>query len=161
MKIDIRQAIVDYEGKPITETQSDPENSDKSVQVTKPLREYFSTALNSFVSSETLTPEDKSKAYEISTKLFASNEPNLTSEQITFLKDRILKVFISPLVCGRLIDILEQNDEREKPLPADSKEADDKAMVVKNADLSNVAAKDASKPPIQPNKDAKKTDGGE
>jgi hypothetical protein len=154
MKIDIRQPILDYQGEPITESQPDPEDAKKVIQIPKPLREYFSTALNNAVPNETMTGDDKTKAYEISTKLFAHNEPNLTSEQITFLKDRILKVFINPLVCGRLIDILEQNDEREKPLPADSKETDDEALGVKNADLTNVVAKDASKPPIQPNKKA-------
>jgi hypothetical protein len=158
MKIDVRNGIVDYHGDPITESQPDPENTGKVIEVAKPLREYFSTALNNALPNEVMTPEDKTKAYEISTKLFASNEPNLTSEQITFLKGRILKVFLSPLVCGRLIDVLEQNDEREKPLPADSQKADDEALVIKNADLTDVQAKGAV---IRPNKSPKKPDGGE
>jgi hypothetical protein len=160
MKIDIRQPILDYQGEPIADLQPDPEHPEEPIKVAKPLREYFSMALNNAAPNETMTPEDKGRAYELSTKIFASNEPNLTSEQVTFLKGRILKIFISPLVCGRLIDILEQNDEREKPLAADSKEADDEALVVKNADLTNVAPKDPAKPPIQPNK-SKKPDGSE
>ena len=68
MKIDIRQAIVDYQGEPITEPQPDPEDSGKIVQVAKPLREYFSTALNNAMPNEVMTPEDKSKAYEIQHK---------------------------------------------------------------------------------------------
>jgi hypothetical protein len=152
MKIDIRRPIVDYQGKPITEPQSDPEEPRRIVQVAKPLREYFSTALNNALPDETLTPEAKTRAYDISTKLFASNEPNLTSEQITFLKERILKIFISPLVCGRLIDILEQNDERERPMPADEPDKQEGAVVARNLDLTNVSPKDPSKPAIQPNK---------
>lgn len=72
----------------------------------------------------------------------------------------------SPISIRRLTpgsrDIAADVDEREPELPEDGgDEADDEALVVKNADLTNVAAKDSSKPPIEPNKSSKKTDGGE
>jgi hypothetical protein len=71
----VRPCEVDYQDEPITEPQPDPEDRGKIIQVAKPLREYFSTALNNALPNETMTPEDKGKAYEISAKLFATNEP--------------------------------------------------------------------------------------
>ena len=70
MKIDLRQPIIDYQGSLVTKPQQDPSDQTKVIQCPKPLREYFSTALNNAAKGEILTPEDKNKAYSISTKLF-------------------------------------------------------------------------------------------
>jgi hypothetical protein len=50
-----------------------------------------------------------------------------------------------PLIYGRICDILE---EREPEVPTGEDDSDGDGLVVKNANLSNVAAKDESKPPI-------------
>jgi hypothetical protein len=98
------------------------------------------TALNSKArtESEPTGVEESAKRYQLSTKLFAKNEVDLTLNERSLLIARIGVVYGDvPLVYGRICDILE---EREPELPEE-------------------AADDGK--PIQPNKSVKKADGGQ
>lgn len=119
MRIDVRQNILDYEGKPLPGRDGKPEV----------LRTIISTALNGVLEGETMTPEDKSKAYELTTKIYARKEVDLTLDERKFIRDRVGLLY-GALVFGRVSDILEQNDERERPValedePTDGPPADD------------------------------------
>jgi hypothetical protein len=114
-------------------------------------------ALNNKARTETepLGAEEAAKRYQLSTKLYSKSEVDLTHAECTLLMERIAAIFESPLVIGRIGDILEG---REISLP---EEAEDDEVVAKNLDLTISAPKDPSKPAVQPSKSAKKSNGGE
>jgi hypothetical protein len=135
MKIDVRQQLLKYNGQPIEEGEN------------KTFRDFVALALNNVGPGEQLTGEQKAKAYRISTKLYEKNKVELTLDERAFVKERVEKL-LPALHAGRIVDVLE---EREiLPILSDDEPGEDESLVVKNADLSNVAAKDPSKPPIQP-----------
>jgi hypothetical protein len=138
MKIDIRQQLLDYRGKPIEEGEN------------KTLRDFVAIALNNATGAEVLTGEQKAKAYQITTKLYQKNKVELTLDERAFVKERVEKI-MPVLHAGRIVDVLEERPIL--PILADE-EGEDKedGMVVKNANLSNAAAKDESEPPIKPAK---------
>src|SRR3990167_3100579 len=128
MKIKITNPILDYEGKPyragatlVTESLIEGiKGSTKEELLAKiqplldePLtyRAVFYQALNSINKDEILTAQDKSKAYEITTKCFSSKEPDFTPSQVEFIIDRVEKVYILPLIVGRVKEALK---ERQK-----------------------------------------------
>ena len=119
MRIDVTQAVYDYEGKPISKNKTDAKGKlvldadNRPVQESQTIREFFTTALNSATQNETFTAEQKAKAYQISLKLWAGKEANLTLDDRAFLKERINLIFINPMLCGRLCDILEGNEATE------------------------------------------------
>ena len=162
MRLNVKQPVLDYEDKPLLVNKANPDGSPvlgedhRPVQQQEQLRSYLVIALNNKAQSETegTGAEELAKRYQLSTKLYAKNEVNLTNSECVLLEQRIVALYAhSPLIVGRISDIL---NEREISLPEDSApEAD--GFVVKNADLTNVAAKDPSKPAIQPNKKAKKS----
>jgi hypothetical protein len=111
------------------------------------------TALNnkSRTETEAVGAEESAKRYQLSTKLFAKNQVDLTLTERTLLVERIGALYGDvPLVYGRICDILE---EREISVPIEDEDAGEDGIVVKNADLSNVAAKGAV---IRPAESAKK-----
>ncbi len=95
MKIDVRNPIVDYDGRPIPSQDGTSQS----------LREYFSILLNNTLPNEVQTPEDKNKAYQLSLKLYAASTVDFTPDDKTYLKDRAWLLY-GPLVAGRLTDIL-------------------------------------------------------
>jgi len=121
------------------------------------LRSYLVLALNNKSRTETepIGAEEAAKRYQLSTKLYAKNEVELSSKEIVLLQDRIAAIYDSPLVVGRIGDMLEG---REILLP---EEVENDEVVAKNLDVTNAVPKDPSKPAVQPNKPAKKADGGE
>jgi len=95
MKINIKETIKDYEGKPVKEGEKGKEE-----EVT--WRSIAYLALNNVIKDELLTAEDRGKCYQITSKLYANREPDLTISEIAFILARIQKFFVNnPLVCGR------------------------------------------------------------
>ena len=109
MRIDVRQTIAGYDGQPILGGDGKPDQ----------LRSYISTALNNTLPGEVMTPEVKNKAYELTIRVYANNELQLTSDQAALIKERVGLLY-GPLVVGRIADILDGNDEREAPLPPEA-----------------------------------------
>jgi hypothetical protein len=164
MRLNVKQHVLDYEGKPLLTNKTNSDGSPvldenhRPVQEPETLRSYLVTALNNKARTETEATgaEESAKRYQLSTKLFAKNEVDLTLPERTLLLDRIGALYGDvPLVYGRICDILE---EREPELP---EEAEDDSVVAKNLDVTNAAPNDSSKPAVQANKSAKKADGGE
>jgi hypothetical protein len=164
MRLNVKQHVLDYEGNPLmtNKTNSDGtpvfDEKNRPVQEPETLRSYLVTALNNKARTETEVTgtEQSAKLYQLSTKLFAKNEVDLTLPERTLLLERIGALYGDvPLVYGRICDILE---EREPELP---EEVEDDAVVAKNLDLTNVAPENSSKLAIQPNKTTTKADGGE
>jgi hypothetical protein len=162
MRLNVKQHVLDYEGKPLMANKTNSDGSPllengRPVQEPETLRSYLVTALNNKSRAETepAGTEEAAKRYQLSTKLFAKNEVELTLTERTLLLERIGVLYGDvPLVYGRICDILE---EREPVLPQDY---EDHEVIAKNLDLTNAVPKDPTKPAIQPNK-AKKADGGE
>jgi hypothetical protein len=127
MRVDLRQNIIDYEGKPLPGPDGKPEV----------LRNVFATALNNTVGGEVQTPEAKSKAYELTVKIYARKQIDLTLDERKLIKDRV-GVLYSPLVFGRVSDILEENDERENPTSLEGEDAND---ADENKDKNKVKSK--------------------
>jgi hypothetical protein len=151
MRLNVKQHVLDYEGKPLlapkTNTDGSPvlDENHRQVQEPETLRSYLVSALNSKSRTETepTGAEESAKRYQLSTKLFAKNEVDLTLAERTLLLERIGLLYGDvPLVYGRISDILE---EREPEVP----EADDSGAKAENLDLTNVAAKGATVKPAK------------
>lgn len=100
MKIDVRQELLDYRGKPIIEGDN------------RTFRDFLSIALINITQDEILTGEQKAMAHQIEKKLYSANKIDLTKPERDYAKERAEKIL--PIVhAGRIIDIL---DEVE-PLP--------------------------------------------
>ncbi len=99
MKIKVIQALKDYEGKDILQQDS----KDKL-----DLRTVISTAINAtpMPPAKQISAEEKNKAYQISLKVWAKKEVDLTVDQLAFIKEKVGIVY-NPLVYGRVCDILE------------------------------------------------------
>jgi hypothetical protein len=152
MRLNVKQHVPNYEGKSLTANKTNPDGSPvldenhRPIQEPETLRSYLVLALNNKSRTETepIGAEEAAKRYQLSTKLYAKSEVDLTHGECTLLMERIVAIYDSPLVIGRIGDILEG---REISLP---EEAED-----------DVAPKDPSKPAVQDNKSAKKADVGE
>jgi hypothetical protein len=80
------------------------------------------TALNNKARTETdpTGAEESAKRYQLSTKLFAKNEVDVTLSERTLLLERIGALYGDvPLIYGRICDILE---EKEPELPDEADE---------------------------------------
>lgn len=97
MKVKVTEKVLGYEGKPVKDGEKDLE-----------WLQVFFIALNNFTQDEKPTSEVKSRCYQITKKLYDSNEPDLTVEERSFLIERVRKMFTSPLVCGRVEEFLEE-----------------------------------------------------
>lgn len=121
-KIPVTLPILNYEGQPVKEGATpithDLINKIREFQIpwnaladmlqaelNKPdltYRTAIHTALNTFSQDEKPTSTDKAKAFEITSKTFATNEPEYTDDQVAFIIDRVEKVFIAPIIVGRI-----------------------------------------------------------
>lgn len=99
MKINVMDNMVDYEGNVVHEAgpKSAPEI----------LRRYFLNAVNSLPPGEVATAEVLNKAYQLSIKLCASKEVDLTVDERSFILERIQKTYNSALIYGRVKDLFE------------------------------------------------------
>src|SRR5690349_15651679 len=115
MKIKLQDPVTDYENKPIRV----PDKEGKEETLT-----YFSVfinSLNSQAQGEHLTAEMKNKIYQISKKIYMSNEPNFTPDQLVIIKDRVGKTY-APMVYGKIVEVIDGTDEaKAETKPADPK----------------------------------------
>jgi hypothetical protein len=77
MRLNVKQHVLDYEGKPLTTNKTNPDGSlvlgedNRPVQEPELLRNYLAVALNNATQGEEVfTPEQKAKIYELTTKLY-------------------------------------------------------------------------------------------
>ena len=125
MRLNMKQPVLDYEGQPLMVNKTNPDGTPvlgedhKTVQEPELLRNYLALALNNTAQgeNEVFTPEQKSKIYALTTKLYSKKEIDLTLDDRAFLKERVGKVY-GPLIFGRICDILEDN-ESKVPAPDD------------------------------------------
>ena len=81
----------------------------RPVQVPETLRRYLVLALNNKAQTETepIGAEQAAKRYQRSTKLYAGNDVELTHAECKLLQERIAAIYDSPLIVGRVGDLLE------------------------------------------------------
>lgn len=67
------------------------------------------TSLNNKARTETepIGAEELAKRYQLSTKLYAGNEVNLTHPECSLLQERVAELYESPLIVVRIGDLLE------------------------------------------------------
>lgn len=130
MRIKVTQPVLDYEGSPILidKTKSDgsivlDENS-RPVKVPETARQYMVTALNNKArhENEPIGAEEGAKRYQLSTKLYAKNEVDLTLDELSLIKARVVALYGDmPLIVGRITDMLEGKEPTglEKPAAAE------------------------------------------
>jgi len=97
MKVNITDTVKDYKGKSLKQ------GKDKLIW-----RNVVFTALNNFAPDEKPTGQIKTKCFQISQKIFAKKDPDLTVDQRSFIIERIEKVYPSPLICGRAREFFEE-----------------------------------------------------
>jgi len=102
MKIDVTQIFKNYQGQDVMQGKE---------KLT--LREVISNSLNAMDPQKPMTAEHKNKAFQISVKVWAKKEVDLTLDDRKFIKDRAGEVY-NPLIYGRVCDILEGKDETEE-----------------------------------------------
>ena len=100
MKIKLTTLIKGLDGKPL-------ENDDKSALT---FADAFKTALISFIPEDKdMSADDKLENWELA-KLIKKNEKGsveLTTEQVTRIKERVHKLYLSPIVYGSICDVIE------------------------------------------------------
>ena len=126
MKVKVTNPILDYENKPyqtgatlVTSeliTVIEKLSKEEVLQKLKPLlpepltyRDVFNTALNTIIKDEVMTGQDKSKAFEITLKCFANKEPDFTTSQVEFIIARVEKVYLLPLIIGRIKEVFKES----------------------------------------------------
>lgn len=102
MRIKVTSQLTDYEGR-------------KLVEGTQPVtyRRVFTTALNLFEDKDRPPADQMALIYTLSTKLYASDEVDLSLEEAALIKERVGKVY-NPLVYGRTCDLLEGKQSPKK-----------------------------------------------
>jgi hypothetical protein len=119
LRLNTKQPVLDYEGRPLLTNKTNPDGSPvlgenhRPVQVPETVRSYLVLALNNKSKTETepIGAEEAAKRYQLSTKLYAKNDVDLTHTECAFLLERIVAIHgDSPLIVGRISDILEDRD---------------------------------------------------
>lgn len=112
MRINVLEVIKDYEGKDFTATIENPNwkagdpPQDRMKEEPVTVRKICMTALNAVLDGEKQTGLEKTKIFQISSKLYGSSEVDFTEEQLEFVKERVGKVY-NALCYGRICQILE------------------------------------------------------
>lgn len=113
MRIKVTDPVLDYEGQPLKD-----END-------KPIiwRNLINKALNNQIANDDVfTDEYKTEAYQISHKLYMSNEPKFTAQQTATIVKRLKGYYNSPLIFGqaeelfngkKLVEEAEDEDKKE------------------------------------------------
>jgi|GEM_PF-3305174 len=110
MKINVAKPIRDYKGDAVTRVV---EGKTEDYLI----RSAISGAINSESKVKPMTAEDKAKAYQLSVKVWAKKEVNLTVDEMAFIKKKAGEVY-GPLTYGRLCDLFdkpEKTDENPNP----------------------------------------------
>src|SRR6478735_2099158 len=98
MRLNLTQPILDYENKPLLANKTNPDGSPvlgddhRPVQEPDTLRSYLVLSLNnkSRTVTEPIGAEEAARRYQLTTKLYAKNEVDLTLAECTLLLDRIV-----------------------------------------------------------------------
>jgi hypothetical protein len=123
MRINIIQPILDYENKPLMTNKLDErgksifDSQNQPETIPETVRNYITTALNNAAQNETFTADQKNQIFQLSIKLYKGKEVDLTPTERNLIKERVEK-HDSPLICGRISDILypeDKVDEVETP----------------------------------------------
>jgi len=115
MRINMKQPVLDYEGNPLLTNKTNPDGSvvmgddNRPVQEPETPRSYLVLSLNNEARTETepIGAEENAKRYQLTNKLYAKNEVDLTLDESVLLKARVAAIYDSPLIVGRIGDILE------------------------------------------------------
>ena len=103
MKVLLDQSIKDYQGNDI-----EIEGVKQTYQM------IIGFAVTGVVRDEILTAEKKMKAHQLANKIYGNKEVDLTADDIVFIKERVDKVWQSPLYYGRILELLEEKVEEIK-----------------------------------------------
>ena len=103
MKILVTQSIKSYNGEDVKDQDGKPLT----------VRDAIAVALNNYTQGETPTAEQKNKAFQISLKLYANKEVDLTLDDRAFIKERAGKISGS-LIYGRICELLEGEDKEKE-----------------------------------------------
>ena len=106
MKLNLDQAVKDFEGKDIMQ-QVAPIDGVKQPDTVYTYKDVIRIAVNTIDEKNPMTAEKKVYAFQIGTKIFGKKlkEYDLTTEQVSFLKERI-GVFFTPVVYGRFLELI-------------------------------------------------------
>ena len=114
MRINIKAVLKNYKGKNIRV----PDDNGKETDFT--VRDALNSVINGVeVTSQgqpkSLSAEEKGRIYQLSTKLWSvKKEIKLSPEEIVFIKKRLsLVANVTPLIFGRVGELLEDKDEKE------------------------------------------------
>jgi len=115
MRINIKANVKGYKGNDLVEPADPARGVKKEKKLT--VRDILNQVINGiFITQQgrpaTLSAEAKGRIYQLSTKLWnAKKNISLSVEEVAFIKKRAGEVSnITPLVYGRVVDLLEQND---------------------------------------------------
>jgi len=119
MKINIKANVKGYKGNDLKNPADPARGIKKETKIT--VRDILNEVINGIVITPqgqpaSISAEDKNRIYQLSTKLWSvRKEIKLSVEETAFIKKRAGEVSnITPLVYGRVVDLLEQNDDKTK-----------------------------------------------
>jgi hypothetical protein len=101
MRIKVTDSIMDYPKQGAPKPVETPDG---------PLtfRAVFDNALNSVVANEVIPAEKKSKQFALTLKLYGSSEVDVTVDEAALIKKRVGLIYTSPLVYGRVCELLDK-----------------------------------------------------
>lgn len=96
MKVNVLTKVIGYDKKPVKDGQAD-----------LVWKNVFFQALNNFTKDEQPSNELKIRCYQITKKIFDSNDPDLAVDERALVMERVKKMF-APLICGEVEKFLEE-----------------------------------------------------
>lgn len=105
MTVDLKTVLLNYKGEPIKVLDANKEGDQEEKDLT--LKDVFAVALNTIVDNESQTAELKNKIFQLSVKVYAGDDVELTVDDAAFIKERVGKVYNS-LVYGRTCEVLDK-----------------------------------------------------
>lgn len=99
MRLNLLNGILDYNNKPLLDSNG------KEITV----QQVIYVALNSIIPNESFTTDTKIKCYELTNKCMLNREVDLTIEEISFILRRVDLTQTSPLIYGRMRELLSIN----------------------------------------------------
>ena len=101
MKIKVTAILTDWDGEELTYQKTDGE---QPIPLT--LREVCKNALRTSLPGEQMGWAEKCDLWALGARIHDNDEPNLTAEEISMLKERIGKIY-TPVVVGPAIIMLD------------------------------------------------------
>lgn len=106
MRINLRQPIIGFDGKPLKQIKNGVE-TDTNIEYI----DRISLALEMVLQEEKPTQEDKAKRAQLNWKIWGTEaEVELTANEIALIIERVNKIFTSPLVCESINKLLSQEN---------------------------------------------------